>query len=234
MDATWRALDAYFAAHLGFSDPVLEEVLQTNAQHKLPAIGVAPNQGKLLYLLAKMQGARRILEIGTLGGYSTIWLGRALPPDGLLVSLELVPRYAEVARRNIARAGLADRVKVLAGRALDRLPLLEGQGYPPFDLIFIDADKENSLYYAMWALQYSRPGTVILFDNVIRGGQVLYANSTDPRVQGIRRMMEYLSKEPRIEATAIQTVGAEGYDGFLLARVKESDDDSRQAAGVHR
>lgn len=234
MEAAWTAVDAYFSDHLGMSDEVLEAVLQANARDQLPPIDVAPNQGKLLYLLAKMQGARRILEIGTLGGYSTIWLGRALPPDGLLVSLELVSRYVVVARRNIARAGLADRVKVLAGRALDRLPLLEEQGYPPFDLIFIDADKENSLYYAMWALHYSRSGTVILFDNVVRGGQVLYANSTDPRVQGIRRLTEYLAKEPRIEATAIQTVGAKGYDGFLFARVKDSDEDSIQAVGVHR
>jgi predicted O-methyltransferase YrrM len=215
----WTAVDRYFTELLVPPDPALEAALVASAEAGLPAINVAPNQGKLLQLLAKLQGAKRILEVGTLGGYSTIWLARALPADGRLVTLEAVPKHAEVARANIARAGLADVVEVRLGPALELLPTLADEGFGPLDLAFIDADKENNPEYFQWALRLSRPGSLIIVDNVVRGGSVIDAGSTDPDIQGVRRFNDLLAAESRVEATAIQTVGAKGYDGFALAVV---------------
>jgi predicted O-methyltransferase YrrM len=201
------------------ADPALDAALQASAAAGLPAIQVAPNQGKLLHLLAQAQGARSILELGTLGGYSTIWLARALPPGGHLITLEADPRHAEVARANIARAGLDGVVEVRLGQALDTLPHLAAEGRGPFDLIFIDADKANIPDYFAWALRLARPGTLIIIDNVVRNGTVADAASTDPSVQGVRRLYELMAAEPRVSATAIQTVGSKGYDGLAIARV---------------
>jgi predicted O-methyltransferase YrrM len=212
---TWSAVDAYLVETLQGEDPVLEAALADSAAAGLPAINVAPNQGKLLQLLAQIQGARRILEIGTLGGYSTIWLARALPADGRLITLEYAPRHAEVARRNLARAGLADRVEVKVGAAVETLPTLEG----PFDFVFIDADKANYPAYFAGALKLARPGAVIVADNVVRRGKVI-APDGDADALGVRRMHELIAAEPRVSATAIQTVGAKGWDGFTLVRVE--------------
>ena len=176
-------------------------------------------QGKLIHLLARMSGARKALEIGTLGGYSTIWLARALPDDGRIITLELNPRNAEVARRNVARAGLESKVEIRAGAALATLPKIEAEGLGPFDFVFIDADKTNNAAYLEWALRLSRPGTAIVVDNVVREGGVADAASRDPDVVGVRRMFELMAREPRLSATAIQTVGAKGWDGFALAVV---------------
>jgi predicted O-methyltransferase YrrM len=185
----------------------------------LPAINVAPNQGKLLHLWARMVGARSILEVGTLGGYSTIWLARALPDGGRLISLEADARHAEVARANIARAGLQAVVEVRLGMALDTLPELAAEGREPFDFVFIDADKPNNAAYFDWALTLSRPGSIIVVDNVVRDGDVIDADSDSSTVQGVRRLLERIAAEPRVSATAIQTVGAKGYDGFAIALV---------------
>jgi predicted O-methyltransferase YrrM len=185
----------------------------------LPAINVAPNQGKLLQLLARAQGARNILEVGTLGGYSTIWLARALPPGGRLVTLEIDPRYAEVARANVLRAGLAEVVEVRVGRAVESLAQLEAEGRGPFDLVFIDADKPSNPDYFRWALRLSRRGSVIIVDNVVRGGAVADGASEDPRVRGVRELNDLIASEPRVSATAVQTVGSKGYDGFALILV---------------
>jgi predicted O-methyltransferase YrrM len=212
--AEWTAVDAYMTGALLAPDPALDQALADSAAAGLPAINVAPNQGKLLQLLAEMVGARRILEIGTLGGYSTIWLARALPADGELVTLEYEPKHAEVARRNIARAGLADRVEVKVGAGVDLLPTLTG----PFDFVFIDADKASNPDYFAWSLKLSRPGGVIVVDNVVRGGSVVDAGG-DANIQGIRRMNEMIAAEPRVSATAVQTVGSKGWDGFCLIRV---------------
>jgi len=212
----WIAVDRYMEGALLKPDSVLEAALEANAAAGLPAIDVAPNQGKLLYLIAQMLGARSILEIGTLGGYSTIWLGRALPADGKLITLEADPKHAEVARANLARAGLTRVVDVRVGRALDTLPALAGQ---LFDLVFIDADKPNNPAYLAWALRLTRPGGAIVVDNVVREGAILDATSDDPRIQGTRSLLEAIAREPRLEATAIQTVGGKGHDGFVLARV---------------
>jgi predicted O-methyltransferase YrrM len=212
----WTRVDAYLVEALQAPDPVLEQALADSAAAGLPAINVAPNQGKLLQLLAQTQGARHILEIGTLGGYSTIWLGRALPPDGRLISLEYEPRHAEVARGNLARAGLADRVEVRVGRGVDLLPGLAGEA--PFDFTFIDADKASNPDYFAWALKLSKPGSLIVVDNVVRGGGVTDRKG-DANVQGIRRMMQMIAAEPRVTATAVQTVGSKGWDGFCLIRV---------------
>ncbi|HEX4098431.1 MAG TPA: O-methyltransferase, partial [Caulobacteraceae bacterium] len=212
----WTQVDAYLVEALQAPDPVLEQALADSAAAGLPAINVAPNQGKLLQLLAQTQGARHILEIGTLGGYSTIWLGRALPPDGRLISLEYEPRHAEVARGNLARAGLADRVEVRVGRGVDLLPGLAGEA--PFDFTFIDADKASNPDYFAWALKLSKPGSLIVVDNVVRGGGVTDRKG-DANVQGIRRMMQMIAAEPRVTATAVQTVGSKGWDGFCLIRV---------------
>lgn len=215
----WTDVDRYFTDALVAPDPGLEAALAASDAAGLPAISVAPNEGKLLHLLARMRGARRILEIGTLGGYSTIWLARALPEGGKLITLEYEPRHAEVARANIAQAGLADRVEVRVGRALDTLPEL-ARGKPgPFDLTFIDADKRNNAEYFRWALRLSTVGSVIIVDNVVRDGRVVDGASNDANVQGTRRLIEALAAEPRVSATAVQTVGAKGYDGFAIALV---------------
>jgi predicted O-methyltransferase YrrM len=211
----WNAVDRYFAKLLMAPDAALDAAGEASREAGLPDIAVAPNQGKLLHLLARMQGAKRILEIGTLGGYSTIWLARALPPDGKLISLEYDPMFAEVARANIARAGLADRVEVITGRALDTLPKLAG----PFDFIFIDADKSSGADYFRWALKLSRRGSVIVVDNVVRDGEVVDAKSTDAGVVGTRHLMDAIAAEPRVSATVLQTVGVKGYDGLAIALV---------------
>ncbi len=215
----WTAVDRNITDLLVPPDPALDAALQASAAAGLPPHNVSPNQGKLLQLLARVQGARTILEIGTLGGYSTIWLARALPADGRLVTLEADPKHAEVARANIARAGLADVVELCLGRALDTLPRLAAEGRGPFDLIFIDADKPSNPDYLAWALRLSRRGSLIIADNVVRDGAVLDAASGDPSVQGVRCFNELLAAEPRVSATAIQTVGAKGYDGFAIALV---------------
>jgi predicted O-methyltransferase YrrM len=212
----WSSVDRYMQSALLQPDPALEDALRANAAAGLPAIDVAPNQGKLLYLIAQLLGARRILEIGTLGGYSTIWLARALPAGGTLVTLEVDPKHAEVARANLARAGLTQVVDVRVGRALDTLAALAGQ---LFDLVFIDADKPNNPAYLAWALRLTRPGSAIVVDNVVREGAILDATSDDPRIHGTRSLFEAVAREPRLEATAIQTVGGKGHDGFILARV---------------
>ncbi|MCW2947521.1 MAG: O-methyltransferase [Actinoallomurus sp.] len=215
----WTAVDDYFAETLVPSDPALDAALEAAAAAGLPDIGVAPNQGKLLQLLARIQGVRNILEVGTLAGYSTIWLARALPAGGRLVTLEVDPEHAEVARGNLANAGLGDVVDVRVGPALDTLPKLAAEGLGPFDLIFIDADKPSNPDYFTWALELSRPGSLIIVDNVVRGGAVAEADSEDPRVRGVRRLNELIAAEPRVSATALQTVGRKGYDGLAIMLV---------------
>ena len=216
----WTAADQYFAERLLEADPALDDALAARAAAGLPPHQVTPAEGRLLHILARAAGARRILEIGTLGGYSTICLARALPPrDGRLVTLELSEHHAAVARRNIDRAGLAGLVDVIVGPAIETLPRLAAEARGPFDLIFLDADKAGSADYFEWSLKMSRPGTVIIFDNVVREGAVTDPDTTDPSVQGIQRLMDMLSAEPRIAATAIQTVGAKGWDGFAVALV---------------
>jgi predicted O-methyltransferase YrrM len=220
----WTAVDGYIADHLLAADPVLDAALRASREEGLTRGAVAPNQGKLLEILARVQGARSILELGTLGGYSTIWLARALPEGGRLISLEADPRHAEVARKNIANAGLAGVVQVRVGAALETLRQLVAEGAGPFDLIFIDADKRNNPGYLDWSLRLSRPGTLILADNVVRAGLIIDPDGSDPRlgeggVQALRRFYELLAAEPRVSATAIQTVGSKGHDGFVLALV---------------
>ncbi|MFJ1805312.1 MULTISPECIES: O-methyltransferase [unclassified Streptomyces] len=215
----WDAVDAYFTDHLAPDDEVTTAALRDSEAAGLPHINVTANQGKLLQLLAEIQGARTILEIGTLGGYSTIWLARALPADGRLISLEYDPRYAEVANRNIARAGLDKLVEVRIGPALESLPLLADENPPPFDLVFIDADKVNNAGYLEWALKLTSVGSLIVVDNVVRGGHVVDSDSDTGDVLGTRAAIELIGSHPRLSGTAIQTVGAKGYDGFALARV---------------
>ena len=215
----WTAVDRYISDTLIPPDPVLESALAVSKKSGLPPIAVAPNQGKFLMILAQAVGARSILELGSLGGYSTIWLARALPADGRLITLEFDPKHAEVTRANIAHAGLADKAEVRIGAALDTLPQLAAEGLGPFDLIFIDADKGNYPGYLEWAVKLSRPGTLIIGDNVVRDGDVIDAANPDPSVQGVRRMNEIIAAEPRLTATAIQTVGSKGYDGFMIAIV---------------
>jgi predicted O-methyltransferase YrrM len=217
----WSQVDAYLVDKLVPSDAVLDAALRSSTEAGLPPINVAPNQGKFLALLAAIQGAKRILEIGTLGGYSTIWLARSLPADGHLLTLELDPTHAEVARTNVERAGLAAKVEVRVGRAVDSLAALAGEGVAPFDFVFIDADKQSIPEYFQWSLKLSRAGSVIVVDNVIRKGAVIDAASTDPNVQGVRLFNELLSKTAGVSATAVQTVGSKGYDGFALIRVLE-------------
>jgi len=217
--AHWTAVDRYVTDLLVPSHPVLEGVLQASADAGLPPQQVSPSQGKLLFLLARATRARTALEIGTLGGYSAVWLGRALGPGGRLVTLEADPLHAEVARANLARAGLAEVVDVRQGPALETLPRLAAEGAGPFDLVFLDADKERSTDYLAWALRLSRPGTLIVCDNVVRGGEVIDPSSPDPAIQGVRRLYEQLAGEPRVSATAIQTVGEKGHDGFALVLV---------------
>lgn len=215
----WTAVDDYVGGLIAHSDPALDAALADSAAAGLPEIQVSPIQGRLLMILAKSHGSRSILEIGTLGGYSTIWLARALPEGGRLVTLEYEPKHAEVARANIARAGLGALVDIRLGRALDTLPALAGEGAGPFDFIFIDADKEGYPDYLGWALKLSRPGTLIVADNVVRKGAVADGLSRDPLVTGIRRFLELVAAEPRLTATVLQTVGSKGHDGFLLALV---------------
>ncbi|MFE5617474.1 O-methyltransferase [Streptomyces sp. NPDC056470] len=215
----WTAVDRYFTELLAPADEALAATLADSSAAGLPEIAVAPNQGKLLNLLVSMCGARSVLEIGTLGGYSTIWMARALPADGRMISLEYNPAHADVARANIARAGLEKVVEVRTGAALDTLPRLETEGAGPFDFVFIDADKVNNPNYVAWALKLSRPGTVVVVDNVVRGGAILDAETDDPAITGTRAMFELVAREPRLDATAFQTVGVKAYDGLLLARV---------------
>ncbi len=217
MNDLWDKVDQYIGGTLLGDDPVLQAALKSSDAAGLPAIAVSPPQGKQLHILAQMIGARRILEIGTLGGYSTIWLARAVPADGRVISLEFDPKHAEVARENIARAGLEDRVEVRVGAALDSLPGLEGG--EPFDFFFIDADKVNNPNYFEWAVKLSHPGSVIVVDNTVRGGGVADAGSTDESIKGTRALYEKVGADERVTATAVQTVGSKGYDGFLMARV---------------
>ncbi len=215
----WIAVDEYVSGLLAPHDEVLEAALRASEEAGLPTIQVSPAQGKLLYLLAKSIGAQRILEFGTLGGYSTIWLGRALPPGGRLITLEAEPLNAEVAGRNIAHAGLDDLVDLRVGPALDQLPQLDAEGTGPFDLTFIDADKVHTPDYFVWALDHSRPGSLIVSDNVVRFGELVDPNSDDPTIPAQRHLHEMLAADPRVEATTIQTVGAKGHDGFNIALV---------------
>jgi predicted O-methyltransferase YrrM len=218
-DEIFAAVDRYLTQLYVPGDDALAAALAANDAAGLPNIDVTALQGKLLQLLARVQGARRILEIGTLGGYSTLWLAGALPPGGNLITLEINPRHAAVARANFARAGLADRIELRAGPALESLARIHAERGGPFDLFFIDADKSNNPRYLDWALKLSRLGSVIIFDNVVREGDVIKASSRDPNIVGTRRLHELLAAEPRLSATAIQTVGAKGYDGFALAVV---------------
>ncbi|MFJ7069482.1 O-methyltransferase [Streptomyces sp. NPDC101115] len=217
--AQWTTVDHYFTELLAPADEALTAALADSTAAGLPEIAVAANQGKLLHLLVAAQGARNVLEIGTLGGYSTIWLARALPADGRLVTLEYDPKHADVARGNLARAGLDKTVEVRVGPALDTLPLLEQEGVGPFDFVFIDADKVNNPHYVSWALKLSRPGALIVVDNVVRGGKIATEHPDDPAVTGTREMFDLVAAEPRLDATAFQTVGTKGYDGLLIARV---------------
>ncbi|MEU6367155.1 O-methyltransferase [Streptomyces sp. NPDC046931] len=215
----WDDVDAYFTSLLAPADEALSATLRDSEASGLPPINVAPNQGKLLQLFARIQGARRILEIGTLGGYSTIWLGRALPADGRLITLEYDAKHAEVARRNLARAGLGKITEVRVGPALESLPKLAEERQDPFDLVFIDADKANNAHYVEWAVKLTRPGSLIVVDNVVRGGRVTEADSDDPSVRGTRAALELIATHPKLDGTAVQTVGSKGHDGFALARV---------------
>jgi len=215
----WSQVDDYFAGELLDRDPALSTALAASREAGLPDIAVSATQGKLLHLLARVQGARNILEIGTLGGYSTLWLAKALPPGGRIVTLEADPKHVEVARANLARAGYANQVQVRLGAALDTLPELETERVGPFDLTFIDADKRSNAEYFDWALRLSRRGSLIIVDNVVREGKVLDAASEDASVQGVRRLVTRMSLETRVSVTAIQTVGHKGYDGFAIALV---------------
>jgi predicted O-methyltransferase YrrM len=215
-DASWDAVDQYIAEHLIEDDPSLEAALAASEKAGLPPINVAPNQGKLLMLLAAAIGARKILELGTLGAYSTIWLGRGLAPGGHLITLEANPDYAEIARANLARAGLADSVEVRVGKALDTLPQFEAEGAGPFDLIFIDADKPSTPDYFAWAVRLSRPGSLIIVDNVVREGAILAAQSENPHVKGLRGLFTAAANDKRVSGTAIQTVGSKGHDGLAI------------------
>ena len=219
MQDVWTAVDSYFGDLLIARDEKLDTALAANQKAGLPAIDVSRLQGKFLELLVRISGARRILEIGTLGGYSTIWLARGLPEGGRIVTLEFDPHHAEVARANLEHAGVLDRVDLRVGRAIDTLPKLENTADSPFDLIFIDADKESYPEYLDWTLRLSRVGTVIVADNVVRDGRVVEADCDDERVQGVRRFTERLAAEPRVNATVLQNVGTKGYDGLALAVV---------------
>jgi predicted O-methyltransferase YrrM len=218
-DEPFEAVDQYLAEHYAHGDDVFAAALAANEAAGLPPIAVSPTQGKLLQILARMVGARRILEVGTLGGYSSLWLAGALPAGGRLITLELNPRHAAVARDNFARAGLADRIEVREGPALKSLEKLQAERAESFDFFFIDADKVNSPNYLTWALKFAHRGSVIVLDNVIREGAILNARSRDPAVVGTRRLHDTLASEPRLSATAIQTVGDKGYDGFAIALV---------------
>jgi predicted O-methyltransferase YrrM len=217
---TWAAVDGYVGGLLAPHDDALDAALAAAEEAGLPAIQVSPPQGKLLYLLAKAIGASRALEFGTLGGYSAIWLARALPDGGLLTTLEADPKHAEVAIASIERAGLADRVDLRRGPALEALPQLAEEGAGPFDFVFIDADKANTPDYFAWSLEHTRPGGLIVADNVIRDGALIDESNEEPAIAAQRRFHEMLAAEPRVEATTIQTVGVKGFDGFSLVLVK--------------
>ncbi|HZZ51263.1 MAG TPA: O-methyltransferase [Pseudonocardia sp.] len=219
-DQRWTAVDEYFSGLVVSDDPA-RGAIESADQAGLPPIAVSPVMGKLLYLLAKMTGARRVLEVGTLAGYSSIWMARALPSDGQLITLEIDARHAEIARANIAAAGVGDLVDVRLGPALETLPELAHDGSGPFDLVFIDADKPSNEAYLDWALTMSRPGSVIIVDNVVREGGVVTADDTDAAAEGARRVTERMARERRLDATALQTVGIKGWDGFLIALVTE-------------
>ncbi len=216
----FAAVDQYISQLLEPPDAVLAATEQSIIDNGIPQISISPNQGKFLYMLALLRGAKKILEIGTLGGYSTIWLARALPENGKLVTLELEPAHAAVAQKNIERAGLASKVKIKTGNALGLLPQLVADGAGPFDMIFIDADKPPYAEYFQWALRLSHPGTLIVADNVIREGQVLESGHPDERVSGVQRFNQLLADTPSVIATIIQTVGVKEYDGMALAIVK--------------
>lgn len=215
----WSQVDDYICDRLVPDEAMFARTLAASEAAGLPAISVSAAQGRMLELFARMLRARRILEIGTLGGYSTLWLTRGLAADGRLVTLEADPHHAEVAAANFASSGLGARIDLRVGRAIDTLPGVEADGIGPFDLIFIDADKPSNPDYLFWSLRLSRPGTLIICDNVVRDGKVIAAGSTDPSVQGVRRFFDLVAAEPRLAATAIQTVGAKGYDGFAMALV---------------
>ena len=217
--AVWTKVDRYFGDLLVPADPMLDAAVHANKLDGLPQIDVTSLQGKFLEFLVRVSGAKRVLEIGTLGGYSTIWLARALPEGGRIVTLEFDPHHAEVARANLLNAGVLDRVDLRVGLAIETLPALEGAADSPFDLIFIDADKESYAEYLDWALRLSRVGTVIVADNVVRDGKVIEPDCDDPRVQGIRRFTERLAAEPRLSSTVLQNVGTKGYDGLALSVV---------------
>jgi len=215
----WIEVDRYINGHLAPHDAPLDAAVAANSAADLPAIDVTPNQGKLLYLLAQLVGAKRILEIGTLGGYSTIWMARALPKGGRLITLELMPKHADVAQANLERAGVAHRVEIRVGKALDLLKKMGKEGVKPFDLVFIDADKANGPAYLKWALDHTHKGSLIIVDNVVRDGEIVNARSADPDIRGSRRVFEMMAAEPRLTATALQTVGSKGYDGLAIALV---------------
>ena len=219
MEPIWNGVDEYFVEQLSLTGEVLEAALHDSAAAGLPPISVTATQGKFLALQAQLLNARRILEIGTLGGYSTIWMGRTLPDDGALITLEINPESVAVARRNLERAGLAECTHVVPGPALESLSRMIVERVAPFDLVFIDADKENSVPYFDASLALSHAGTVIIVDNVVREGAIIDGTSTDTNVLGMRRLTERVAREPRVSATVIQTVGSKGYDGFLMARV---------------
>src|SRR5580700_1139727 len=219
VEPLWASVDRYFGDLLAPSDEKLESVVKANRKARLPAVDVTPLQGKFLHVLIQMTQAKRVLEIGTLGGYSTIWMARALPQGGRIISLEFSARHAEVARANLHCAGLLNRVEIRVGPALESLPVLKSTGAGPFDLIVIDADKENNPHYLQWALKLSRRGTVIVVDNVVRQGGVVKAKSSEPDIVGTRRCLEMMAAEPRLSAVALQTVGVKGLDGFAMAVV---------------
>jgi len=219
MQETWAAVDRYFGERLAPHDEALAASIESNHAAGLPSIDVPALMGKFLALMVRISGARDVLEIGTLGGYSTIWLARALPEGGRVITLEIDPRHAEIARKNLERAGVRERVEITIGPAIDAMRALYERAAPAFDLIFIDADKKSIPEYLDWSMKLSRPGTVIIVDNVVRDGKVLDPHSDDDDIQGVRRMTELMASNPRLSATAIPTVGARGYDGFAMAVV---------------
>ncbi len=216
----WKTVDEYVTGLLHGEDPALDRALAASLAAELPPIQVSAAQGKFLHLLARLHGSRRILEIGTLGGYSTIWLARALPSNGGLTTIELDPKHASVAAANLAAAGLSGLVDLRVGPALEILPALAADGLPPFDFVFIDADKPGNVAYLEWAVKLTRPGSVIILDNVVRSGDILDADSEDGRVQGSQAALEWLGRRPSLESTVLQTVGAKGYDGFAMVLVR--------------
>ena len=233
-DPLWTETDDFLERLVGDGDEALSSAIRASQAAGLPDIQVSPLQGRMLQLLARAVRARRILEIGALGGYSGIWLARAIPPDGRFLSLELEPRHAEVARASLERAGLADRAEVRVGPALDSLAALERENLPPFDLVFIDADKENAAAYFDASVLLGHPGTVVIVDNVVRAGQIRDARTTDSKVQGTQRLLERMSVDPRVDWTVLQTVGRKGHDGWAVAWVRAPEETSAGAPGGTR